>query len=313
MQKKKKGLKTGIFIFIAITIGSFLLIFVLDPESDFKSNFNKLWYALINMNYLYLILATFLILLSFVVCGYRIQLLCKGINKKIRFWPAVNVVTGYEFLSAVTPFSGGGQPLEIWILKRNGISIGRGLVVIYFGTATLITTFFLTGPITLIIYPEFLYGYNIPIFLIYGMLFPVYFIIFTYLSIFRPKFAKKVTHSILKFLKKLKIIKAEKFYKTLKHVITEINIFNQYVKEFFSKKKIILLIYIIFITAIAYGLRFMSLLIIGYSFGLSLDPVKIFFAQSFIFFVNYRSYLLIYSLPFGFLQLRTYSQFTTIA
>ena len=230
--------------------------------------------------------STLIVVLSLLISAYRIQILTRGVDKKISFRVALKAIFGYEFLSAVTPFGSGGQPLEIWILKKHGVSIGKGLVIVYIHTASFILFLTVFGPLALVLYPELLHGITVPSFLIYGMIFPLYFVVLTYLSIFKPRFAKKVTHSVLKLLRHIKLMKAEKFVSTLKHAIREINTFNIYIKQYFSGKLHILL-YAVFLTLLFNGVKFMSVFTIGLSFGLILNPVKIILAQTFIFFVNY--------------------------
>ncbi len=286
MSEKIRGLKSGILIFTVITFLSLTLILLFNPASGGLNNFQKVYEALRQMKAWYLVWTMLITIAALVLSAYRRQLLAKGVDKKLRFGPAMTVVLGYEFMSAITPFGGGGQPLEVWILKKNGISLGKGIVISYMNTATMIIVLFITGPIALFFYPSIVHGYTIPTFIAYGMIFLLYFIILTFLSVFKPKFAKRVTNWILRVAKKIRLVKQHKFYSTLKHALKEINTFNHHIREYFSGR-ILLLLYIILVTFITYAVKWLATFTICLAFGLYVDPLLLIFAQMFILFANY--------------------------
>ncbi len=290
MSEKVKGLRIGIIIFLFITVATLALIYALAPNKTGKNNFQELWLAIKQMKPMYLFYSFLFIVAALIVGAYRRQIITRGVDKKLGFWPALSVITSYEFISAITPFGGGGQPLEVWVLKKNGISVGRGSVITYMNTASLTLVLFLLGPLALIIYPELLSGVTVLSFLIYGSIFPIWFITATIIAIYVPKTAKKIAHSILRFAVKVHLLKQEKFAKTLRHTIEEINLFNNFIKAFFSWRKIPLLLYVIFITFIAFSLRWLSLITIVLAIGIKLTGVsitQIILAQMLIMFANY--------------------------
>ncbi len=290
MSEKVKGLRSGIVIFTFITVVSLVLIYALAPNKTGKNNFQELWLAIKQMKPMYLFYSLLIICLSLVVGAYRRQIITRGVNKKIKFWPAMSVLTGYEFISAITPFGGGGQPLEVWILKKNGISVGRGSVITYMNTASLTLVLFVLGPLALIIYPQLLSGVTVLSFLIYGSIFPLWFITASIVAIYRPKSAKKVAHSLLRFARKIRLLKPEKFNNVLRHTIEEINLFNNFIKSYFSWRRIPLLFYIVLLTVISFSLRWCALITIILAIGIDLsgvNVVQIILAQMLIMFTNY--------------------------
>jgi hypothetical protein len=262
-----------------------MLIYLFNPAGELN-NFKRVWNSLKNMNMWYLSLSLVITLISLYLSAYRRQLLAVGVDKKLKLGPAMTVVLGYEFLSAITPFGGGGQPLEVWILKKNGFSWGKGIVITYMNTASMIIILFIFGPLALFFYPGLVQGHTILMFMIYGMIFLFYFVLLTILSIFRPRFAKKVTNSILKIARKIRLIKDHKFYATLKHALKEIKTFNIHIREYFSGR-ILLFLYILFVTFVTYAIKWLAAFTICLALGVYVDPIKLVLAQMFILFANY--------------------------
>jgi hypothetical protein len=157
-------------------------------------------------------------------------------------------------------------------------------------TASLTFVLFVLGPLALILYPELLSGVTVLSFLIYGSIFPVWFITATVIAVYKPRSAKKMAYGVLKFARKIKLLKPEKFQSTLKHAVAEINLFNNFIKSYFSWRKIPLLLYVIFVTVIAFSLRWAALFTIVLAIGIDIsgiNPIKIILAQMLIMFTNY--------------------------
>jgi uncharacterized protein (TIRG00374 family) len=63
--------------------------------------------------------------------AYRVSLLCKGITGEwCNMRTAIEVILTGAFLAAVTPFQTGGLPVQLYLLKRDGISYGKGTLII---------------------------------------------------------------------------------------------------------------------------------------------------------------------------------------
>lgn len=117
---KKIGFKT-IFIFL---LTMFLFYYLL------KDNFIESMKLLKNANYLYIILAFIIFGLYIIVEAYLLYILIKKQKKNYKFKDAVNLNIMTKFFNGVTPFSLGGQPLQIYRLNKEGIAVTKGILIL---------------------------------------------------------------------------------------------------------------------------------------------------------------------------------------
>ncbi len=116
----KGGLKLAI-AFVVVTMVA-LLIFTASRETV---------EALGKINPFYLIIALAFWAIYLLFDAFRISLLTHGVTGEWR-----SIKTGFEvlltgtFLAAVTPFQTGGLPVQLYILKREGIPWGKGTLII---------------------------------------------------------------------------------------------------------------------------------------------------------------------------------------
>ena len=112
---KKRKYKINIFILILVTI--FILYLVM------KDNFNEIVNNILNVNIIFLILALILMILNILFQSYAMHLyLCK-IDKNYKFKDTFLLMFSALFFNAITPFSSGGQPFQIYLLNKQGIKV----------------------------------------------------------------------------------------------------------------------------------------------------------------------------------------------
>ena len=117
---KKIGFKT-IFIFL---LTMFLFYYLL------KDNFIESMKLLKNANYLYIILAFIIFGLYIIVEAYLLYTLIKKQKKNYKLKDAINLNIMTKFFNGITPFSLGGQPLQIYRLNREGVSVTKGILIL---------------------------------------------------------------------------------------------------------------------------------------------------------------------------------------
>jgi hypothetical protein len=111
-----------------------VLLILSDPDPEKRFSFNiiqKISYAFKQMNPIYLLFAFVFWLIHILLDSFRISLFCQGITGK---WgnmrTSIEVILTGAFLAAVTPFQTGGLPVQLYLLKREGISYGKGTLII---------------------------------------------------------------------------------------------------------------------------------------------------------------------------------------
>lgn len=111
-----KNLKKNTIILLIITI--LILYFIL--KDDFSTTINYLS----SMDYIYIGIAVIFFLLSIIIKAY-VNYKTVANPKKMSLKEAIkhNIIT--QFFNGITPFSTGGQPMEIYMLTEHGIKISH--------------------------------------------------------------------------------------------------------------------------------------------------------------------------------------------
>ncbi|QUL98765.1 MAG: flippase-like domain-containing protein [Candidatus Fermentithermobacillus carboniphilus] len=77
-----------------------------------------------------LALSLVLVVASWLVDAWRLRVLASAMGRKIRFWDAFKITVMGSFMAGVTPFDTGGEPLKVYYLHREGLSIGESTAVV---------------------------------------------------------------------------------------------------------------------------------------------------------------------------------------
>ncbi len=271
----------GLILFVVISLVALFFLFRNDFSGDTLSILNvhelKGTYFLVALS----------LLVIFVICeGIRLQILALGVEDKTSLKTGVIASLTNEFLSAITPFQSGGQPFEVFVLHRDGISLGKVVVISYFKTATSLIVLTSCAIIGFILYPELLGLSFLKYFYVYGILFVSYFITLTILSVFKPLFAKKLAFNGMKILRKIHIIKRDTFHSKMKYVLREVNLFNYHIKKYYFHKKLNLSLSVL-MTFATWVVKFSMAYFILLGLGIDSSYLKVVFYQYVIQFVNY--------------------------
>lgn len=109
-----------IIIFITILVLYFSL----------KDDFNNILEQLITLNPIWVFFALFLILSFYFFKAIGLQHLILRYKKDYSFKKAFRIVLNTQFFNAITPFSTGGQPFQVYMLKKEGIDIPSGTNIV---------------------------------------------------------------------------------------------------------------------------------------------------------------------------------------
>ena len=121
-MKKKISKKLNVIVLIIITI---LVLFF-----SLKDNFKETVTQIITMNIWYLLIAFLLLILFWLFRSYPMYCFCKKINKDFKYLSALQLTLRTQFFNAVTPFATGGQPYQIYFLKKVGIDYASSTGVV---------------------------------------------------------------------------------------------------------------------------------------------------------------------------------------
>ena len=198
-MKKNKG-----NILVIIVISALVLYLVL------KDNFTEKIKYLFSINPIFLIIALIFIIIYWILKGLALHTCINEFDKDYTKKKSIRLMITTQLFHGITPFATGGQPWQIYKLKKHGISLSKGTNIViedFIGyQAALIIFGFLavmSNHIFHVIPSDDKLGYLVTFgFVINSM---VIFALF-FLS-FGKKTSKKILNSIIDFLGKIKILK----------------------------------------------------------------------------------------------------------
>lgn len=111
-----KNLKKNTFFLLFITI---IVLYII-----LKDDFSHIIKSFKNINILYIIIALIVFFIHVALKGY-VNYLITNESKKVSIKEAIKHNLIAQFFNGITPFSTGGQPMEIYMLTEHGISIPK--------------------------------------------------------------------------------------------------------------------------------------------------------------------------------------------
>lgn len=231
---KKKNQKYNYIILALITI--LVLYFSL------KDDFNEVIGVIANINIKYLLISFLLIFLFWIFRSYPMYCFCKQINKKFKYSQAFQLILRTQFFNAVTPFATGGQPYQIYYLKKCDISYeeSTGIVIENFIVYQIaLVTLGLVALFANSVFHIFKKVYLLQKLIALGFIINTLVIVVMFILAFSKKLNKFLINSAIFLLTKLHIVKD----KEKKQAIWDekINKFHDGAKILLKNKKIFIL------------------------------------------------------------------------
>ena len=214
-EEKPKTVRLSIIISIILSIVFIILIlyFTIDLEEIYPIFQEKIHYE-------YLLAAVLLNVLFWFIWGARLKVLSNAIDKnvKISLIESTKIVIANLFLSSITPSMAGGEPVRIYLLNKDGMSVGSSTAVVL-GERLIDAVFMIvTVPIAFFIYKDLIENDYLSLGLVIAMLF---FIIGILLFVYAIKFPDKTKGFIISISTKLSRFSKKK--ESGKKIITRVN------------------------------------------------------------------------------------------
>ncbi len=121
-MKYIKNIKKNAFILILILI--IILYFVL------KDDFLNIVNTLSKVNLSWIIIAILFVVIYWLLKTVCMYMITKEYSKKIKFSNVFKLTLITQFFNGITPFSTGGQPMEVYYLSKMGIKATKGTNII---------------------------------------------------------------------------------------------------------------------------------------------------------------------------------------
>ena len=124
--KFKKVLKKYLFTLITLGISmTILLIFLFSGNSV-----SQLQQIFSGLDPFWMLFAGVMVVGGWLMEGWCDYLLCRHVSPNWKFGPSFTIAMTGLFYSAITPFSTGGQPMQIYAMRRMGMDTGKAGSVI---------------------------------------------------------------------------------------------------------------------------------------------------------------------------------------
>ena len=118
--------KSNFFINILIILVVLVIVLYFSLKDDYKTIIN----SILNMNLLWVLGAMILFCLYRVLIALSIYHLAKINGEKVRLTRCIQMSFIILFFHGITPFAGGGQPMEIYYLHNEKISVTKSTNIV---------------------------------------------------------------------------------------------------------------------------------------------------------------------------------------
>ena len=116
----KNKVKNIILVFLIMILVLYLLL---------KDNYNEIMANILSANKVYLIISVVLVIIYYLLKTLGMYLITKEYKRDFKFKEMFKEVLITQFFNGITPFSTGGQPYQIYMLKKNGIKISNASAI----------------------------------------------------------------------------------------------------------------------------------------------------------------------------------------
>lgn len=298
MDNMKVMIKNSI-IFIVLFIITFLIIF---HNYDFNRTINLIFHV----NIIYVILGIILMLGYFTCESINVRSILSSLGKDITLIKSIKYTILGFFFCGITPAASGGQPMEIFFMKKDDIPVSLSalaLLVQYCSFKVIMISF---GIIGAILNYHLLDGGFIWAFVV-GLILNTIAFVAMMIGLFAHKTSKKIIDFLLNILKKMKYSKYDKIEKSTYDMLSNYYEGSKFIKSnksIFIKSLLIVLVQMLCYYSIPYC--------VYRSFGLnSYSHISFIFMQATLFItsssiplpgsigISETSFLKIYSTIFG--------------
>ncbi len=198
-----------------------------------------------------------------------LHVITSNVQKGYSFWHTLRVAMIGQFFHSLTPFAGGGEPIQAFVMVKDGVKPGLAASIFVVKTFIHQTVIVLYGIVEYIMFggvfasriPEFNY------FFITGLILNSAFMVFVILLLYKGHSAKKIMLFFSKVLTKIKLVKNQK--KAEARIKTELESFSGGASIIKKDKKLLIRLVIIQI------LQFTSLFMITYFIQLAVESHRV--------------------------------------
>ena len=267
----RRKVKIGLRVFLIITVLTIIVIMTvtLDKET---------WTAMRHFKIVYLIICIALWVLYIYMDGLRVQILSAALGRRVSIKTAIAVITSGLFLAAVTPFQTGGLPVQLYILKKEGISVGKGSVILLFRGILELFIFIFVVPLIYVHYRGLLSGNITQALMKYLLVIYAVGMVLLLVLLLKPAFLKRLLYRFYFFLRRKRVVKSRKLLRFFRRIFVEVADFRNSLRLYFSRKILMLLLAFI-VTVVSYIALFLIAPMMLYGLGVRAPILEAIYLQ----------------------------------
>ena len=234
----------NIIFFIILIVLTFWILF---KDQDM----NKLFSIIRMAKMPYIFLGLFAMLLFFFMESYNIKSILKTFGEKISIFKAYKFTLIGFFFSAITPAASGGQPMEIYYMKKEKISGAHATMTLLMQLCGFQISTLSLGIICAIINPGILKGGLLFLFLV-GITINGFALFLMLVCVFSKRLTARLIKIFIRILEFFKVKNIEKKQEDIKRGLEKYNNNSEYIKN--HKKEFVICILRVFIQITLYYL-----------------------------------------------------------
>lgn len=222
-MKKTKRMLRNLIIFILLIILTFYIILK-------DQNITEIFSVFQNVKKQYILIAA-LCMCIYIICeAINIGRTLKNLNEKSTFWQNIKYALIGFFFSSITPAASGGQPMQIYYMYKDKISVANSTLALLINLTSMQIVTISIALISVIFNHKYLNGPLVGFFIL-GIVLNSSALALLLIGILSKKLSKKLVDFAIKIMKKLKIKNIEDKQMKLESEMTKYQTSSDYIKN----------------------------------------------------------------------------------
>ena len=242
MMKKTRRMIRNLIIFILLIILTFYIIL---KDQDITQIFN----VLRDVKKQYILIAMICMCIYIICEAINIGRTLKALNEKSTFFRNIKYALIGFFFSSITPAASGGQPMQIYYMYKDKISVANSTLALLINLSSMQIVTISIALVSVIFNHEYL-NKTLIVFFIVGILLNLSALTLLLIAIFSKRILNKLINFVIKIMKKLKIKNIEQKQMKLEAELSKYQDSSNYIKN--NKMVILKIIITTYIQFIAF-------------------------------------------------------------
>lgn len=263
-----------------LTVLTIAVVTIIVLYFSLKDDYETIINTILNINKIWLLISFFFLIMYYFIRSFVMHRFVSEFNDKYTLKKSLKLTFETNFFHAVTPFSSGGQPYEIYSLNKSGLKITDAVNVSVENFIVYQIALVLLGFISIIL-NNILHILNSSVLryvLTFGFLINLMVIVVLFWITLSKKTDQKVLNFLIHLLSKIKIIKNEEKVKLKLH--NYLSDFNEGSKKLLKNK--FKFYFMVFLEFVALAFLYLVPFALLKGINVSINPLQIIITMSYV-------------------------------